>query len=884
MAIVFNNTEFNIPSEVVASVTFNNCIYSSDSADSLPDIFLSSEYSKNNFVYNDYSFTVTPLGSVFWTSNSYTTGIGGISRDGVGAFYFYIPVPNPDAIPYIVDSAPCVEPAIESRNLWSYLTTFWDLLTEKDIDIFENYWHGIVIAGHSLIKKARRFYELLAPQNSRTCVFDDYYDIQIGPLYSKPMNLDPTLKVPNYIIVPIDKLFIEPDISSGSRVYSDLIELTASDYNKSRNVAIDNYVVIKVKKDGISDKSFKITNLLSSTESNDQLDYAEIDQEQNEDGDDVLIGTMAIQGLLLPNAVGYEDISEKTVDVIDGVAAATTIVFTADSVVITVKTDTGNQLDSIINATATGTTPWCTFTKKASTLQTNVAIFDGTPIQVRDLSNYIKGSVKSDRYYNPTGLTWKWFGDYTVSDGSVGDTIYGEWKNDISTFKYFMEVEGDLSYIGDESFSIYITTGRSYDVDKYIESIPTLQTFINNEDSPEFILDVDYSFNNHIVEFFKNIFETSQIEFDQHLYNPKTPIIEHMLFETYGTMVNNSNWLNYNYDNTGGKAAINSLIYSLQNSSKREDYERALNVYYGMPVAPEDCEVAGLYESYGYEVLSITNDIVELSKASDQDLHKFVQNGGRMGIEGKRDFIIKDIVSRSSGTLKFYDTSSEIAVGDKMNLKLKNKFIIKDIVAETSTVNGYVDIYSPEGYEAIQHIIDVINTTSNGNIWPEMIIYGTGELDNNYDGIYHIVEAANVSGKGTSVVRLKVYKPSDSGDTLYNDYIGTTNLDIKAGFVHIPWPTHKYLYLAINDSKYFKAYLDAPIDTIFDEEDNLSQYQTIARNVSALTKVMFPDWYQFDLFRKFHGLNYESDILELTKSIPGAKFGEYFPSGYDDIN
>jgi len=40
---------------------------------------------------------------------------------------------------------------------------------------------------------------------------------------------------------------------------------------------------------------------------------------------------------------------------------------------------------------------------------------------------------------------------------------------------------------------------------------------------------------------------------------------------------------------------------------------------------------------------------------------------------------------------------------------------------------------------------------------------------------------------------------------------------------------------------------------------------------------MFPNWVEFDHFRRYNGLNTESNHLELTNVMPGINFGEYFP-------
>lgn len=848
----------------------------------LPDPFEAASYTKQSFIYGDYDFTLTGLGSASWISNEYPTGIGGLERQGIGAFYFFesYPIIN---IAERVYAPPCEEPEIAERDFWSYLTTFWDFLTDNDRSMFENFWQGINVVGNALIKKAQRFYELLDPENSRTCVLDDYYEIVVGPIQSKPINLDPTKKTPNYIIKPISVKIIEPTYDSDlTPIYNDQIQLSALDYAKIRNIGIGQYVIITPDNKDYSEKFFKVNNLLSSEEANDTKDYAEITDSQNEDGDDDTIGVLALEGLLPPSDGSYEDISQYDVEVVDNGASASAVVWGATSLTIGVNTTNVDPIASVIAATPSGT-PWATITNKSGQTKINVAIFDGNSIQFRDLTNFKKAELSDGRYYQPEGKVWKFYDESETSSSLVGDSDYGEYIDHPSKFNYILETDGDLSYLENESFIIRLTTGLVYDVDTYVMDLPWLQSFINTESSPEFYKDSEFTFSNNLVEFNRNFFDDGIILPGQSLYHPKTPIIEHMLFETYGTVVNNSDWNNYNYDNYSGKAAINSLMLSLQESSNAEDYNRALNVYYGMPIVPDDGKVDGLYESYGYTVTAISTNTITVELKSGEDLHPFIQPQGYMFAEGKSDVSILDVIDRTAGTILLEDASS-LEVGDKLYTKLRNRFLIKNVVEENlsgSDAAGYVDVYCQEGSLAIKHIIDVISNTSDFKTYPEMIIYGTSNMVNNYDGIYHITNAEIPEASVPSVVRLTIYKAEENEEILYNDYISTSTYDLDSGFVHIPWPTHKFLHILMKESKYFKAYLDAPIDTILDDEDEVVKYQTIARNVSALTKAKFPDWYQFDFFRKFHGLNYQSDILELTKTIPGAVFGQYFPNRYE---
>jgi hypothetical protein len=352
------------------------------------------------------------------------------------------------------------------------------------------------------------------------------------------------------MIKPVNKLLIEPIYDSNYKpFYNDVVEISANDYYKIRSIGVNCYVVVKVNKQGVNDKFFKIVSLLSSEE-------------------------------------------DKT--------------------------------------------------------------------------------ANPSRYYQ---------------ESNIGDR---------STFKYMIVTDGDLSYIENNSFSIYLTTGRSYDVDNTVIDIPTLQTNIIGDYPIEFKLSRDYSYSENIIEFNHDIFDSREVVFDDTLYCPKTPIIESYLYESYGNMIDIKDWSTYNHDNKSGKTAINSIMKSLQNSSNITDYCIALNSYYGLPIAPKNSKVIGLYESYAYVIESIFGNNLTLSLSDNTELHPFIQSGSMFFIEGRKEVFVDSVIDRLTGVIRIND-SSELNVGDSINLKLKNKFIINEIITENEDDNAYVQFLQMKG-------------------------------------------------------------------------------------------------------------------------------------------------------------------------------------------
>jgi len=444
---------------------------------------------------------------------------------------------------------------------------------------------------------------------------------------------------------------------------------------------------------------------------------------------------------------------------------------------------------------------------------------------------------------------------------------------------YIVElVNADLAYLEGKPFTFYLTTARAYTVQPWVIELPHLQINISTKEEYDFTHNIDYVLYNNAVEFNRDIVASREVADGASVYCRWTKSMEYMLFETFGSIVGIPDWQAYNYGNISGKTAINALLKSLQNPTNREDMERAIHVYYGLPIVPDYSEIIGLYESYGYTINYVGDEEdenwLQLDIKEGSELHPFIQVGSRLHIDGKKDLIIEEIgPDRSLARIKVND-ASQVVLGDECNVRLRNSFSINRVYAESVTASK-IDIVTPEGGAAIQHIIDVVQAISGGTRYPEIVVYGTGESAGNYDGIYHVTNAVTDG----QIVTLSLYKKPAKGNALYNDLIKLNASNLKHGFVHIPWPTHKYLLLQMKD-RYFKAYLDAPIDTLYDANDKVEKYQILASNVAIVNNDIFDAWDEFDHFKLESKVHRENTMVQLVYSIPDARFGEYFPSSF----
>jgi hypothetical protein len=459
---------------------------------------------------------------------------------------------------------------------------------------------------------------------------------------------------------------------------------------------------------------------------------------------------------------------------------------------------------------------------------------------------------------------------------------------DPASYKYIIELDNaDLSYIGDNSFSLYLTSGRSYMLSDYVLSVPNLQTEIGvwdgkeNENLVQLQENVDYIIQNEIIEFLDDIFASNLVIPGQSLYCKWADIIEQNLYTTHGTLVNIPDYTRYNYNTISGKASINALLKSLQNTTTLSDYQKSLSIYYGLPVAPQNCKVVGLYESYGYAIDDIVGSNITLRIKDHTTLHNFIQVGTKLRTERTgKEITVNSVINRVTGVITV-DDSAGLLFSDTLNVKLQNRYSIISMTKETIGVDGMIQIGSAEAFGKIQHIINIVQSVSNTQEFPEVLIYGTGGFSINYDGIYHITNSELIS---PGIIGLSVYNPVNDYEPKYNDYISASSAgDMGIGFLHIPWPTHKYLLLLLEDGTYFKAYIDSPLDTIYSEGNFIEKYAQLCRSVSVINNTIFPYWNSFDGFKRYNGIDAQSSIVEIMNINKNVGFGAYFPSEYRSL-
>lgn len=295
---------------------------------------------------------------------------------------------------------------------------------------------------------------------------------------------------------------------------------------------------------------------------------------------------------------------------------------------------------------------------------------------------------------------------------------------------------------------------------------------------------IDYIISNHIIEFNRDYFEEGVVQPGQSFYGKLTDIIEKSLYSTYGSLIKINDPSKYNFNNVSGKAAINTVLQALQNSGYISNYQKALNVYYGLPVAPQNCKVLGLYESYNYIVdpnwtYYHDGNVIRIVIKTGTHLHKFIQQGTKLRVDRLNKELTVDAVDNRAliiGGDTFgqitVDNASEVIAGDALNVKLINKYPIVSITQESESFDATVTIKtSYESCAKLQHIIDIIQDLTDNKEYPEILIYGTSGYTHNYDGIYHITEARDISGLG----QLKIYNPANDIEPKYNDFVFTTN-------------------------------------------------------------------------------------------------------------
>lgn len=88
-ATTFNNCETSISDSNLSATNFIDSLSASTVLADLPKSEDKDTFDKNDYIYEKYNISVNGTGTSVWEANDYNTGIGGLTRDGIGAFYFY---------------------------------------------------------------------------------------------------------------------------------------------------------------------------------------------------------------------------------------------------------------------------------------------------------------------------------------------------------------------------------------------------------------------------------------------------------------------------------------------------------------------------------------------------------------------------------------------------------------------------------------------------------------------------------------------------------------------------------------------------------------------------------------------------------------------------
>lgn len=870
---IFKDTETNTAFPTGAAVT--NCKPMSTALDSIPSVLSYSNYSKDSFVYSLYPIEISgDIDEI--SSGEFDYGLGGVARsninidgvrkNGIGMFYFISRL-NKSKIESAFFGGPCTPPIAPAISFWEYLSSFWGRLKDKDKSVWENYWKSVTDIGFELTSQADRYLDSISPKDAHVCVYELNYDILVGPRYAIPTRIDPTTKGASDTIRPLSIKLMQPVVDGDTWSREDMIELSPSDYYAVRDIAVDNYVVIKSSSGAFEDQAFLVKNMLSSEESYSRKESGTITNSNSSYETDCYITVVSNTDTPMPNfkfMITHEHVYGQLnpqyeiswySDANDGI----------DGVVINVKQHEIPNVFGVASAlnddpqnmgrfTFEGKDPsssWGVYAAYTPSMGNHGAMFPDASVKFSDLESYIPSQGSSDRYWNPTSVT----------------IVNGVSTADASSYKYYIQVYGDLTKFDSIPVVCHFTTGRSYSVDDEILTMPGLRSNITSEDDT-YKNGTDFTFYNSVIEFRNDIFIEDSIPVDSYLYSLNSSKINTTLFDQFGGLVGITDWKSRGYDNISAKASVSAVVKAMQNSGYKDEYEKALGILYGMPVSPDDAKVHGVYESYGYKIVSVNGTSVKLQIESGSELHKFIQPGSTMLCDSGYEVTIISITSRKDAIIVCDDTNT-IYDGAKLYLKLQNRFEITSFDKDT----GRITVKSASDSGGLQHLVDMFNIKYDGLRLPEFIVYGNSDGN---DGVYHM-SSASFDGQNVSI---GIYK-YEGGKALYNDSINASRSNDGAfmGYIHLPWPTHKFVYMYLKNLKSnYVMYMDAPVDTWLDYGDDVEKYDRVTRNVSVLNSSDFPGWSEYSGFRMQNGMHEQSDILELTNTIVGSEFGQYFPS------
>jgi hypothetical protein len=434
-----------------------------------------------------------------------------------------------------------------------------------------------------------------------------------------------------------------------------------------------------------------------------------------------------------------------------------------------------------------------------------------------------------------------------------------------------IQTDGNLSFVLKGSkVQARITTGQTYDIDPYIIDIPWLRNTVMDDSLGAIRLTrgINYTVEDSTVRFHNDIIAGAVVENQDSLFCEEVPTIEDNLFNGYGALTGLVNWKRFGNDGLGARTAVSAMMKALQNPSQHRDYVTGLSVTLGLPLAPDRGVVKGVYEAFDYEVVEKNgNEIVFATNGLDS-LHGFIQVGTKMIVGSTLlEVDVATVVDRSLCTITLVDADG-VGVGDVLNVRLAQKLRLTGV----KKISGNRTFFSVSHWTNMGEFEHVINKTA-ANKKPLLFIGENGQ----YDGVYH-AHSIDVDGS-TKWVGICDEHEVDT-EPIYNDYTADVIAEtvLASGFIHMPWPTQKYILLELGDGTMYKAHVDSAVDVILDEGDGVDKYDSLTRCISVCNQTQFPQWNEYDGFEKFNGIGKDLGYLNIVWRIPDSKTGTLFPN------
>ena len=469
-------------------------------------------------------------------------------------------------------------------------------------------------------------------------------------------------------------------------------------------------------------------------------------------------------------------------------------------------------------------------------------------------------------------------------------------ENDGAKNIYRIKVKGDLKYVEDSTPSCYLTTGRAYELPKYIKRIDYLKCYSHRSNGKStFIKNIDYIFYKNNIEFIRELVDDGIIYNSELMYIENADILNHHLIDFYGDFVDiyDVNWANY--DNEQLNQAFYNILKGMQVQNNVKSLQAALQSLYGLPSSPVSGIVSGVFESGGYVVKEIDNDdslnnMLQLKLGFNEkasQISPLFQYNTKILYHGYKTGHVKH-VNYEKGIITVDNTDKTIKPGDRIYVELVHEYDIQKVYTELSTESpGFVVGVEDGSPLSLQYLINTYNDMYENNIRPEFLVYGFSEnVNNNINGLYHM-QSIEYPYSNSEDAKINIYQYDNEkalleqkNTKIYNDHIISAKEKIENingnAKIHVSWPTPKFVLLYGEDEQYYKIYLDSTIDINVKTGDKI-QKGHITRNVALLNNNIFNNWTSFMKYMEYSLLHTNMCINEVIYIIPGALPGRYLP-------